>query len=1340
MYELIPHFIYDKFQSNALNGEFSGIAMFIDISGFTAITEKLAFYGKEGAEKISLFINEVFTPCIDSVYKRNGFISHFSGDAFLAIFEGENFEAVNSAMEIINSFKKQRIKDSELGFFALQAKAGMSYGKIEWCIMGKGRRKAFFFRGEAVDNCSQGQKYGKSMDIIIDGCLFNLIKEKIIAEEISKKFYKLSASNIRENINKETALKTMNKEIIKVFFSEKIIDEKPLDELRDIINIYISFREDIPLNDFITDIIELSDMWGGYFNKICYDDKKGIILVNFGCPVSYEDNILRAFGFAGQIRSKYKRYFRAGITFGRVFAGFIGNYRRASYDVLGDAVNLSARIAMSAVWGDICISENIAKYIHNDFNLDYIASFLFKGKSLRTRIYRLNEKKASSLISFFGNIYGREEEIQLLKEFIDPIFQNKFAGIIYIYGDAGIGKSRLVDEIIKRLKDIAKICFLQCDGIIKRGWNPFIYYLNQHFQQNRHIERDVNEREDVFNAIFDELILKLDQSCNSNKHQIISELKRTESFIRALLSLNTKDSLFENLGPEDRFNNTMYAIKAFFKALSILKPIIIHIEDFHWIDDDSKEMISHITRNIEDYPISFICTGRFNDDGSKPGLILENSINAKEIILERLSRNAIEALIIELLGKRPDKGLLSFIQEKTNNNPFFAEQFSFFLKENNLVSLKNNTLTLIKETRDIPVKINQILIARIDRLKRELKELAKITSVIGNEFDKAIIERAISLFCDQFIVEKYIETEKFDIEAIINLRKNIMEYLREGEKENIWNNIKEMTYIFRHSLIREGAYNMQLQERLRLLHRTIALSIEKSLEYVNDDYLLDIAYHYEKANIINKAIDYLERAGNYLKSSFKNHKAIEIYYKLLSFITDSEKGIRIKMKIGEIYLLLGNLKESEIISLECIDSACRIKNDHLLAECYNFIGILSNNKADYKNAIEYCKKSILLYEKLNDQDGILMAYGNQGEAYSHLGNFKEAMKCLKTTMDIARKLGYENEYYKSLGNMGIIYSDLGQYEKALKYLSQYEKISERKGDKKSIGNATASLGSTYFYLGQYEKALNYFYRSIKYREETGEKASLSGIIGNIGAIYRRQGKTEKAIKYLKMSKHIAKEIGYKPQIAISDLNIGNIHYDNGEYDKALEFFSLYKDYTKETGDMPGYALALSNIGIVYMDLGSFDKALELFEKQKKISQENKDLLSEARADSNIAETYHKQGKYKSASKYYEKAIKTYNNLGIKDFYLIQCLEEKANILYSLDDLPGAIKLNNEAFVLANDIGDMNCIIDTSIQKHVLNAKSDKESAINGLLGLLSKDITKDQKAKISYEISKIREY
>ncbi len=1381
MHNLIPRFIAGNFARGIFSGNFQAGSLFVDISGFTGLTEKLSSYGQEGAEILSRLINEVFTPCIDSVYKRKGFITGFAGDSFTALFPWDDLSTLYTAREIKKHFIEKPKWDTRFGSYEIKASIGMSYGLCEWGIVGSGDKMSYYFKGDCIDGCSLSEKHSGFMDIILDEKLYCRLKDIIKTEKVEGKFSKLIEISAGEKPKRATAYKSIKTDILKFFVPVQLLENRPLDELRDVVSIFVSFRniEDSheSLNEFSKNLLKTVSLWGGYFSRIGFGDKGGTVLINLGIPFGWEDNIFRAVNCIYELNSLYGSSIRAGVTFGRLFAGIIGNSLRSAYDVLGDSVNQSARIAMKAEWGKVWVSAKIADDIMKAFDFDYIDEFRFKGKTRAVKVYQLKGKKKAADPAYQGKLYGREREVKTIRQAIAPVFKDRFAGLVYIHGDAGIGKTRLLYEALKNIEKKAIVCSLYCDRVMKKAWNPVIYFLNRYFRQDS--RESIQDREYKFCIVMDELLSRLEDLQTPYSGLALKELKRTRPFLMGMMSLRTEGTIYDQLDAKQRYENSIFAVKEFFKGLSLIKPVIIKLEDIQWIDENSVELIQNLCRHIQDYPIAVICTSRLSDTGEKPALGISEDIRCNFIDLDFIADDPAKEKIRELTGKYPSKGLFELIKDRTLLNPFFMEELCSYLKENSFIQISGGQYQLSKDLSLIPDSISQILVARIDRLSAELREIIKIASVFGRDINKEIIIRLISAISEMAKAFKGIDRMIFDETAISRmLARDKSYYFSDGEKRNIWYSLDKIIYTFRHSLINETAYNMQLAERLRILHKYAGFVIENMLgsgDNLKKEYYTELAYHFEKGEDADRASYYLEKSGDYLKSVYRNAKAVDAYGKLLKYIRDNTKAVEIKLKIGEILELMGERKSLENLYRECIELSEKSKDSRLLSESLNAYGTLMQHKNLYDSALRFLEKSKTVSEGIGYKKGIATALGNIGNVYFDMGSYDMAEQYFEKCGKVMQAVGDEKGAGLSLANIGVIYMNRYQHDKAIQYLHKYKDICERLGYKQGIGFASANIGKVYLNLNLYDKAIEFFETDLEISKETGNKKQFADSTNNMGIAFNYLGDYDKALECFILAKAYSEEIGDKRGIASSSANIGNVYNTKGKYDKALKFMETDKRISEETGDERGVIRAIGNIGNVYQNLSLFSRALECFRLQREMSVKMGEPGGSALALGNMGYIYFNTGRFrkalsnfsesadifyklgdslfsgmlyakageccyfyenrKKALYYIERAISALKNIKIENGLLADCLIIKSKILFKKGLIEESERLNQEASIIAEKENSRDVIMASAIQRFVINSAQKKAFMLKDLSSVLkAQKINNEKKGFIFYDL------
>jgi tetratricopeptide (TPR) repeat protein/class 3 adenylate cyclase len=1324
--------------------------MFIDISGFTSMTQSLMGHGKEGAEVLSNIINNIFTPSIKAIYDNGGFVSTFAGDAFTAIFDTERADyALKAAYEINKLFVDSGTVKTKFGEFELAVKIGLSHGEVEFGIIDAEVQKAFYFRGEAVDACAKSEHHSEKMQISADGKFIEKLSVQVEKQPKEEHWFILTPNELQLSpIQRKPGFVT-TEEIEAEFILNEILNMKDRGEFREIVSVFIGFEESDGYTESIKQVIKNTHAYGGYFNKIDFGDKGGVMLVIFGAPTGREKLYSRAADFALSLKQMRDFKFRTGLSTGIAFCGIVGSELRKEYTALGNVVNLSARLMMKAEPYQTLTGPQIKSKLPAQYEFENKGLTEFKGFSDKIEIFSLLNKTANKLqLSYSGSFVGRKKEADELRNLIRPIYKDKFGGIIYIDGPAGIGKSRFIDNFVKNLDDCASF-FLPCDEVLRKSFNPFEYFFKGYFEQSEALSKEENKAN--FTRKFAELVSQV------KDEEIKSELIRTESVIAALIGLEWENSLYAQLDAKGKYENTLYAVKNFFLAQSLFNSVVLVVEDGHWIDSDSLALVETLIRNVEKYPIVILALCRPNDDGSVFELF---DPEKSEIPLERLNIESFnKEMMNELLRDRfssnivPDK-TSDFVWEKSNGNPFFVEQLVLYLTENNLL---DNSMNLVSEASSIPSGISQIIIARIDRLSAEMKETVKTASVLGREFALRVLEKMLG--------------------SGIGLKEiNILNELETGKNDKLWENLTELKYIFKHALIRETVYEIQLKETLRKLHDLAGNIIEDIYSDNIKEYFEELADHYDKAENVVKAIEYLEKAGYNAKINFRNEIAIVFYEKLLKYLSHndySEKKINTLIRIGDIFELTGKWDDSLNFYETALSLSEKIKSDILTATSLYKISFLTINRGDILKSIEMSEKALKLSERSNDYllySNILGALGvaykemndyekalnylyiqrdksseygdmrgcsdsivNIGNIHLNKGDMNKAMECYTEANRISSDLGDKISLAKITGNLGLVYSNLGNYEKAKAFYKESMDICLQLGDKRGYSMSAGNLGLIYWSTSEYEKAQLCFEQKINVSLELGDKNGYSIALGNMGLIYDAKGNKEKAMEFLEASRTICKEIKDRRGYARACGNMGTIYLSIGDYKKAIDCFNENIEIYEELGEKRGYAIGIGNMGNIYENMGDYDNALKSYEKKMIICKELGIKKSYSIALNNIGNIYSIKNEFDKAMKCFDEAIDIGTELMIKDF-LCEFYYSKAFLLYKLHNFSDAVSNADLAYKIAEEIESKTEMFNSQVLKHKINALEYPEKSVVSFENMLLNETEEKHVADLHYEI------
>ncbi len=1203
MKHLIPHFIAERYAENQFSGTFRAVVLFVDLSGFTPLTETLMGRGHEGAEALSRILNEIFHPLVERVYARGGFIPYFAGDAFTAIFPDDNPDMVKAALGSALAARDYfRTRSFQFGDFEIGLKIGLSEGMIEWGIVGR-RRRAFFFRGTPIDRSALNQSKAKGMgySIVLDQALYESLPEGLAeVRPIDEEAFFLENASVPSLTPAQPALDRKFDPTLAVDFLPDALFHNNLEgEFRTVLSIFISFRglqSYRELNQFAGIVLEQAHNFQGYFKEIEFGDKGGVMVIFFGAPRSFENNQDRALEFVSTIQQetealqkRFKLQLRMGLTLGTAFTGIVGGEERCQYAAVGNRVNLSARLMSYAQWGEILVDQEIYKNKH--FRFIHRGDIKYKGIQGNIPTYKLVGRNEDQRIVYRGVMVGREQVMRQIIDFAGPLFEYRSAGLAFIFGEAGIGKSRLTYELQKALVSTDRLQWQICqaDQILRKPFNPFIYFLKNYFHQSPETSSESNLEQ--FESRFQQLETRLLDLKDQKAKQLHTELVRTKSVLAAQVGIVFFDSLWEQLDAKGRYQNIILAITNLILSEAICKPMVLEMEDAHWLDENSQELLQELLRQLNRYPLMLLITSRFMDDGRHPKFFDPSfarslKIPFLEVDLDSLSKEATQAFAEFQLGSPISSDLLNLLVRATNGNPFYLEQLLEYFQEQKLLIKQDNAWTLEDENISLSSSINSILMARIDLLSNLVKETVKAAAVIGREFELPVLSEVMKSN-DEFI------------QANGRSEELLEEQIDQAERSQIWRAMSELRYIFRHSLLREAVYGMQLRTRLEHLHFLIAQAIEKLYANRLMERYADLAFHYEQANANEKACEYLRKAADYAKNNYQNQQALDYYERLLKLFhapRDEQRKIQTHLKKGRVLELIGQWDKALKSFESALEMAKQTRDALLLGQTNNHLGRVLMLKGEYLDASRFLQQALHLFETLDDQKGISSALGNLGNLFFRQGSYQEAKDHFLRSIEISRKEKDIIIDAQIVANLGLTYMNQGHYDEGIRaQRSELSRYQETK-DKQGMATIYTFLGIVYLEKGDYDEALKSFQAGLDLSQELGNKQLHSIATGNIGIVYERKGHFDLAMQHYVHDLELVEELGDKQGTAIALGLIGQLLNIQGEQHKAIEYLQKALMISKDLGYQKGIAKAVNTLGDIFFFLGQYERSLEFYDQ------------------------------------------------------------------------------------------------------------------------------------------------
>lgn len=1315
MKHFLPHFIQENYRSGIAEGRLQACTMFVDLSGFTRMTDTLMQKGAVGAEELSVALNQIFQPMVRLVYQQGGFIPYFAGDSFTAIFPAESHaEISNAALRVMETactamhrFSRDKSdKESLLAEHNIGIKIGISFGNIDWGIVGD-RKKAYYFRGEPIDRCALAQSKAGGLQAVVDDNFARYLNPELFpVKDLEEGFFLIAPdpSHIKPEHHdaSHVLLPEPDSSVTHFFLPEEVYSGSSMGEFRNVVSVFLSFAgidSHQALDHFASVIIEQCANFGGYLKEIDFGDKGGVMFSIFGAPVSYENNVERALEYIAALQTELRDMesltgakYRIGIASGLAFTGVIGSDERCQYAAVGARVNLGARLMMKAEWGEVIADENVQR--NRNFKFTYKGDGHFKGFENLIPTFALTGRNLAGRTNFTGDYFGRSNELQQIIDFAAPLRANQFSGVMFVFGEAGIGKSRLSYEFRRRLREGMSVSWFTCqsDQILRKPFNPFIYFLKNYFDQSP--ENTPERNRELFEQNFLELQYELTESRHAEADAVRREINRTQSVLAALIGIHYHGSLWDQLDARGRYQNALAAMANLFVAESLLQAVVIELEDSHWYDEMSREFLAQFIRRAPGHPILFVSTSRYEDDGSrayvfKHKVLDEIRVKHLEIDLNFLSPDDLKAFAEVRLGGRLHPDLLELLQRMTQGNPFYVEQMADYFHEANLLKINEAGLLQLNNTEEFQVadSVKQIMMARIDRLSGLVKETVKAAAVIGREFELPVLS-AVMAKQEEFV------RKNGDLEVVLR------EQIQTAEKWQIWHAMNELRYIFRHSLLREAAYDMQLSSRLRELHHSIAEAIEQLYPKSEERYV-DLAFHYEQAEDEQRTNKYLEKAARYAQRNFQNRQALKFYDKLIeNLLHDDKKAkknkkvIKFIMRRGTINELVGQWDEAEKNYQDGLSRSRALNDWYLIGRGNRRLGQLYLLRGKYPEAKKHLDVAITCFELASDQVGTAKTYGNLGTFFFRQGSYDAAKSWFAKAIEINRNLHRDAENSPIVANLGLIFMNQGHYDEGVRWMEEQLDIAEQTADKQGLTMLYTNLGIIYLEKGALDSALLCLEKGLALSEELGNKLFMTICIGSIGSVWEKKG----------------------------------------DYHRAMDNFNRDLQLCEELGDKQGIAIAHGLIGDLLSVIGDFDPAIEHLEKNLALSRELNYKKGIAKALNTLGDTWYYRGDHERSIRYYNEAIEHAREMGNK-LVLGYSLIEKGLVHLTHGEISSARQLLEEGRDIALALGNADLTFGANILRaQIIIKEGNRPEAQRQLMQLLALARTEREEAAVHFEL------
>jgi class 3 adenylate cyclase/tetratricopeptide (TPR) repeat protein len=952
------------------------------------------------------------------------------------------------------------------------------------------------------------------------------------------------------------------------------------------------------------------------------------VMALFGAPVAHEDHAQRACHAALAIRGSLQEYeenvkrecgvefkMRIGLNSGPVIVGSIGDDLRMDYTAIGDTTNLAARMEKMARPGTTLVSMSTHRLVRDYFEFKSIGKVEVKGKADRQEAFELVKPSEvitrieASVAKGLSRFVGRKNSMAALMEAYDKVKEG-LGQVVGVVGEAGVGKSRLLLEFRKQLP-AGETTFVEGRCLHYGGAMPYLPVLDilrSYFEIKEH------DREWIIKKKIIEKTAELDTA-----------LEGSVAPFQELLSLKVDDEGYLRLEPQERKERTFEAIRDLLVRESEKKTLIVVIEDLHWIDKTSEDLLDYLIGWLANAQILLVLLFRpeyTHQWGSKS---YYNRIGLDQLTSES-SAELVQAI---LEGAEVEPELKELILSRAAGNPLFMEEFTHTLLENGSVELRGNRYVLSGGTSDIrvPDTIQGIIAARMDRLEDSLKRIMQVASVIGTEFAFRILQAITGM--------------KEELKShLLNLQG--LEFIYEKRL------FPELEYIFKHALTQEVAYNSLLLKRRNEIHGRIGQAIERIYAERLEEFYEMLAYHYARSENKEKAVEYLSQA-NQKAAGVNALQEAKAYFdeavKILDTLPQSElnqkRRISLLVNQGFVFQLLLKYREFYDLLTHHESMATKLDDHGLLGAFYTRLGSCKWWFGQIDQAILTETKAVELCEAGGKQEEVGRAYMALQWSYCYKGDFDKVLSLKEAVLPQMDQQISLRAYSFALFSASWAYSHTGNWDSAIEEGQKGLSIGEELSNNSLMSFAAFSISVAYVLKGNLNSAIEYGEMAVQRAPTPADKVWAQ--TGPFWALCRL-GDPLKGIKLGTGLLSAYRAVGFVPAEIYTIITLGEGHWRYGDYDKATKLLCEGLELAERSGMrfLIGYAHRL--LGETTLKVNS-DEAKNHFMRSIAMFQEIKAENELAMAYAGYGRFHKQQGNVADGRAYLTKALEIFERLG-----------------------------------------------------------------------------------------------
>ncbi len=788
---------------------------------------------------------------------------------------------------------------------------------------------------------------------------------------------------------------------------------------------------------------------------------------------------------------------------------------------------------------------------------------------------------------------GRENEVNILNGYLEDLNLNQ-GRLVFLIGEAGIGKTRLVQEVGKTAME-SGIQFLVGRCISQQHADPYLPFIDALGISMR------GSSPGEINGMTDMPMGMAGMGSVDDYDEEESDLPL--GLLPMAREGGTSVTEQDMAGQRDRMFNT---IADMIRARAESKPLFIFLDDMQYADTATLQLLFYVARSLKNSKVLLCCAYRPEELGTHQGQahpltqMLRRMSQEKlqeTVQLNSLSLGEIEDVVKSILViEEVPSGFLNKLYDESEGNPFFVEEVLKSLMDEGIIKRHAHiwdagvNLSSIR----IPNTIKDVISHRIARMDEKSKKVLRYASVIGTEFQFDVLLRATEMNSEELldVLDHLIEVEMIHEDTVHD----------------------EEGFLFGHKQTRMVIYEAMSKSRIRIMHLKVGNIIEELYRGRLKDVIFSLSRHFTMGKDFVKSHRYSKQAGAAAMESFAFEDATDYFssaLRTLNFLGDDagidikKEGMALSFQLGDLEFAMGNpaaagehyrtaLQNSQALGDKAAEAEAylyighseRLRgNFHISEEMYEKaiahfettgnnaglaggqrgLGYVHWRKGENDEAVEHYKESISYSMKAGDEHGMGMTYIDLGNVYTYWGDYEKGMEYYNKSILPLEKVKDFNELARAYNNMGDCHIKLKNYQEALDNFEKCKQSAEKIGNKNFIAWGLFNSAEVLAYLGEYDKAENYCVRALQICEELDDRVGMNGIFKNFGIIYRLKKEWDKSIENFNKSIVILEMLDIPYELGITYADLARTYEDMDEIEEALESYRMAVELLNSIG-------------------------------------------------------------------------------------------------------------------------------------------------------------------------------